>query len=836
MQRAQQLRAEVSEIAHESFDAALVVKTLGREAEETERFAARADELRDGLIAVGRVRGLFDPLMEALPNLGTLAVLLDRRRPGRRRQHRRRRPGLHRLPVHPARAADPRDRLGAGRPAPRAGRLRPGHAGARRHRRDAVRPGAPRPPAAGGAAVGAARASSSPSTARASADAARRHLRRPGRPHRRRRRPDRLGQVHAGRPAGPAGRPGRRRRAARRRRPAPAARGRGQRPGRVRRPGHLPLRRHRPRQRHPRRRRSTTTRSGPRCRVAAADDFVAALPDGPGHPGRRARRHALRRPAAAARAGPRGRPPAPAAGAGRRHQRRRPGRGGADPRRAARPASARPPWSSSPTGRPRSRWPTRWSGSSTAGCSPAAATTELLAEVPGYAALVRAYQQAEVGACRAEPGGRAWPPTSGRRGGALATLRRGLRMMPEFRRGLPVDLRARAGRHRRPGGRADRRAADHRPRPVRPGGPDLGAGPRAGRGLRRGRAGHRRRRLPDERAAVPDDGDRAGRAAGAGLPARARPVDAAPAGRAPRLAGLPGHQRRRPAVGVHAVGRRARRWSASASSSSPPSSWPSTPGSSRCWCWSASSRSAVAVRLFARTARRRLRRGPRAGRRRAGRGRASPSSAPRRCAPTASATGRRPASTPPSTGTTGPRCDAQKVDRGGLRQRRVRRRARQRRRRRGRRAARRSAGDISAGTLIAFLFLVTLFVAPVQTASEVLNEAQNAIAGFRRVLDVLDIEPDVRDPARRPARRPRAAARPAGRPLRARRPSATRRARRPALDDVDLAVAPRRRVAIVGRDRLGQDDVRQAGHPADGPHRGPGAARARRAPARTWCR
>src|SRR5688572_29184871 len=76
MQRAQQLRAEVSEIAHESFDAALVVKTLGREASETERFGDRADQLRDGLVAVGRVRGLFDPLMEALPNLGTLAVLL----------------------------------------------------------------------------------------------------------------------------------------------------------------------------------------------------------------------------------------------------------------------------------------------------------------------------------------------------------------------------------------------------------------------------------------------------------------------------------------------------------------------------------------------------------------------------------------------------------------------------------------------------------------------------------------------------------------------------------------------------------------------------------------
>ena len=75
-QRAQQLRAEVSEIAHESFDAALVVKTLGREDAEADRFRARATELRDGLVAVGRARGLFDPLMEALPNLGTLAVLL----------------------------------------------------------------------------------------------------------------------------------------------------------------------------------------------------------------------------------------------------------------------------------------------------------------------------------------------------------------------------------------------------------------------------------------------------------------------------------------------------------------------------------------------------------------------------------------------------------------------------------------------------------------------------------------------------------------------------------------------------------------------------------------
>jgi ABC-type multidrug transport system fused ATPase/permease subunit len=76
MIRAQQLRAEVSGLAHESFDGALTVKVLGRAEHETERFAARANELRDALIRVGRLRGMFDPALEALPNLAVLAVLL----------------------------------------------------------------------------------------------------------------------------------------------------------------------------------------------------------------------------------------------------------------------------------------------------------------------------------------------------------------------------------------------------------------------------------------------------------------------------------------------------------------------------------------------------------------------------------------------------------------------------------------------------------------------------------------------------------------------------------------------------------------------------------------
>src|SRR4051794_8149674 len=73
---AQQLRASVSEVAHESFEGAVVVKTLGREAAETARFGAVAGELRDANVAVGITRGLFDPILEALPVLGTLAVLV----------------------------------------------------------------------------------------------------------------------------------------------------------------------------------------------------------------------------------------------------------------------------------------------------------------------------------------------------------------------------------------------------------------------------------------------------------------------------------------------------------------------------------------------------------------------------------------------------------------------------------------------------------------------------------------------------------------------------------------------------------------------------------------
>ncbi|MFC4336420.1 ABC transporter ATP-binding protein [Salininema proteolyticum] len=74
--RAQELRAEVSAVAHESFDGALVVKAMGREEQETRRFRDSAQRLRDALIRVGRIRAAFEPVITALPEIASVAVLL----------------------------------------------------------------------------------------------------------------------------------------------------------------------------------------------------------------------------------------------------------------------------------------------------------------------------------------------------------------------------------------------------------------------------------------------------------------------------------------------------------------------------------------------------------------------------------------------------------------------------------------------------------------------------------------------------------------------------------------------------------------------------------------
>ncbi|MDR8409553.1 ABC transporter ATP-binding protein/permease [Nonomuraea sp. 3-1Str] len=109
------------------------------------------------------------------------------------------------------------------------------------------------------------------------------------------------------------------------------------------------------------------------------------------------------------------------------------------------------------------------------------------------------------------------------------------------------------------------------------------------------------------------------------------------------------------------------------------------------------------------------------------------------------------------------------------------------------------SGDITAGRLVAFLFLVTLFVSPMQTATEVLNEAQNAVAGWRRVLGVLDTPPDVADPGPGGVELPRGPISVAFESVGFAYPGGP-----PVLRDVTAEIPPRSRIAVVGETGSGK--------------------------------
>jgi ATP-binding cassette, subfamily B, bacterial len=108
-------------------------------------------------------------------------------------------------------------------------------------------------------------------------------------------------------------------------------------------------------------------------------------------------------------------------------------------------------------------------------------------------------------------------------------------------------------------------------------------------------------------------------------------------------------------------------------------------------------------------------------------------------------------------------------------------------------------GEVTAGQVLAFAFLVTLFVGPVQMGTQVLTDAQNAIAGWRRVIGILDTPADVVDPGGEGTPLPAESvtidfvgvgfAYPGGPPV---------------LHDVDLRVAPDTRLAVVGETGSGK--------------------------------
>jgi ABC-type multidrug transport system fused ATPase/permease subunit len=108
-------------------------------------------------------------------------------------------------------------------------------------------------------------------------------------------------------------------------------------------------------------------------------------------------------------------------------------------------------------------------------------------------------------------------------------------------------------------------------------------------------------------------------------------------------------------------------------------------------------------------------------------------------------------------------------------------------------------GDMTPGKVLAFAFLVTLFVGPVQMGTQILTDAQNAIASWRRVIGILETPADLVDPGPDGRELPRGPidvsfdavtfAYPGGPPV---------------LCDVDLHIASGTRVAIVGETGSGK--------------------------------
>ena len=108
-------------------------------------------------------------------------------------------------------------------------------------------------------------------------------------------------------------------------------------------------------------------------------------------------------------------------------------------------------------------------------------------------------------------------------------------------------------------------------------------------------------------------------------------------------------------------------------------------------------------------------------------------------------------------------------------------------------------GSVTMGELLAFLFLVQLFTGPVQSITEVLNELQNAVAGWRRVLAVLDTPADVADPGEDGEVLPRGEI-----TVRFEHVSFAYPGGPEVLSDVDLAIGPRTKVAVVGETGSGK--------------------------------
>ena len=106
---------------------------------------------------------------------------------------------------------------------------------------------------------------------------------------------------------------------------------------------------------------------------------------------------------------------------------------------------------------------------------------------------------------------------------------------------------------------------------------------------------------------------------------------------------------------------------------------------------------------------------------------------------------------------------------------------------------------MSAGTLLAFLFLINLLVEPVQTLVETLDRAQSAAAGLARILDVIETDVEIADPSVDGTRLPQGALGVGFTCVRYRYPTGD-----DVIRDLTVEIAPGTRVAVVGETGSGK--------------------------------
>ena len=136
------------------------------------------------------------------------------------------------------------------------------------------------------------------------------------------------------------------------------------------------------------------------------------------------------------------------------------------------------------------------------------------------------------------------------------------------------------------------------------------------------------------------------------------------------------------------------------------------------------------------------------------------------------------------------------------------------------------ARGLTAGEIVAFIFLVNLFLQPVAEFTDIVDQTQTAVAGWRRILDLLDTPIDLPDPdpgVVLPSEPPALTIE--GVSFRYRETGAARPRRHQRLDPRGFHGGAR------GRDRFGEDDAGEAARAPRRPDVGSGP-RGRRRPAR----